>query len=73
MAISGTQCKEGGVEKLQGTGEELASYYYKRRYILSRNFLNKRNEVTNAKRGLSFFWGGGAGVLSFVNGAGLRT
>lgn len=50
MAISGTLYKEGGVEKFQGIGEELASYYYKGRYILSRNFVNQRNKVTKAKR-----------------------
>jgi len=69
VAISGTQYKEGGAEKLQGTGEELASYYYKRGYILSRNFVNQRNEVTETKRRLSFFFGGGGGGIVF-NGVG---
>lgn len=62
MAISGTQYKEGGVEKLQGTGEELASYYYKGGYILSRNFVNQRNEVIETKRRVSFFFFGEGGV-----------
>jgi hypothetical protein len=62
VAISGTQYKEGGVEKLQGRGEELASYYYKGRYILSRNVVNQRNEVIKANRRVFFgrgvWWGG---------------
>jgi hypothetical protein len=48
LAISGTQYKEGDVERLQGTGEELASYYYKGGYNPSNNFVNQRNtEIGN--------------------------
>jgi hypothetical protein len=41
LAISGAQYKEGKAERFKGTGEELASYYYKSGYSLSSNVLNR--------------------------------
>jgi hypothetical protein len=58
VAISGALYNEGVVEGLKGTGEELALYYYKGMYILSRNFVHQRNAVTKANREVSFLKGG---------------